>query len=494
MKYTFKRILSFSTILVYFFAFSMIDLVNQAEGIRLMNTAHAEEVYPYTQMFGITAYYSPLPGQLKYVTGSYAGDIRLNGRGTNGADGTPVYAGMIAAPKTYKFGTKLFIPGVGMSAVHDRGGAIVLGTGDNGSGPKYDRLDIWMGYGDKGLQRALRWGYQKLEVTVYGINADLDEDVLIGDFSINEKDNQEYFYIPDYYTDSVEIPSMIFKDDLWYLDQGDEVEKLQEYLNQLGYFHGDVNGYFGDETRMALYLYQKDKGLIQNIADLGAGHFGSQTRKALEETILTRKKELAPKTNLGTDDKDPDNVKKLQKLLKISGYDVIQSGIYSSRTTAAVIKFQKDSGVIASDTDWGAGYFGPKTSSALVKKLGELLEAGKVDIPVAHANEEVKDLVKNRAVLTTFMHENLSLGSTGPEVTRLQKELQSLNLLRKTPTGTYDEVTEHAIYKFQQSQGIVASKADQGAGTFGPSTRDTLNKIISSKNYYAVKIAEKAVN
>jgi len=494
MKTMLKNILSLATIVIYFFAFSMIDLVNQAQEIKLLQTAHAEEAYPYTQKFGITAYYSPLPGQLKYVTGSYAGDIRLNGRGTNGADGTPVYAGMIAAPKSYAFGTKLFIPGVGMSAIHDRGGAIVVGTGSNGDGPEYDRLDIWMGYGDKGLQRALRWGYQKLDVTVYGINPDIQEDVVIGDFSLDEKDNQEYFYIPEYYNNTVEIPSMIFKDDLWYLDKDDEVQKLQEYLDQLGYFHGDANGYFGDETRMAIYLYQKEKGIVQSIADLGAGHFGAQTRKALEETILNRKKELAPKTNLGTDDDDPDNIKKLQKLLKISGYDVIQSGIYSSRTTAAVVKFQKDSGVIASDTDWGAGYFGPKTSSALVKKLGELLEAGKVNIPTAHANEEVEKLVKNRAVLTTFMHDSLGLGDSGPEVSRLQKELKNLNLLRRNPNGNYDEVTEHAIFKFQQTQGILSSKSEQGAGAFGPATRDALNKLISSKNYYAGRIADKAVN
>ncbi len=60
----------------------------------------------YVQNFIITAYYSPLQGQEHYVTGSYAGDIYLNGNGTNGADGTEVYPGMIAAPKKYAFGTK----------------------------------------------------------------------------------------------------------------------------------------------------------------------------------------------------------------------------------------------------------------------------------------------------------------------------------------------------------------------------------------------------
>jgi len=457
--------------------------------------AHAEEAqYPYTQKFGITAYYSPLPGQAKYVTGSYAGDIRLNGRGTNGADGTPVYPGMVAAPRTYDFGIKLFIPGIGMTAVHDRGGAIVVADGDDGNGPEYDRLDIWMGYGDKGLARALAWGYQKVDVTVYGIDTTIDEDVTISDFDPSEKTNQEYFYIPQYYVEDDDLPLRLFPDDLWYLDDGKKVKELQEYLEQLGYYNGDINGYFGDETRMAIYLFQKDKGLVQTIADLGAGHFGVQTRSELEDTILNRKKSLSPKMNLGPDDDDAGNVKKLQMLLRMAGYSVSESGKYDTKTVTAVFNFQKDNDIVSSQADYGAGYFGPKTSATLTKKLDDLFEAGDINIPVAHANEEVVALVNSRAVLTPFMHNNLSLGDSGPEVTRLQTELKSLSLLRKKPTGTYDETTEHAIYKFQQIHGLVAVKTDEGAGVFGPQTRLKLNEILSSKNYYNKKIAEKSVN
>lgn len=94
---------------------------------------------PRQQTFVISAYYSPMPNQAKYVTGSYAGDIRLNGDGVKAADGSHVYPGMIAAPKSYAFGTKMKIPGVGIVAVHDRGGAIVH-SGERGN--SYDRLDV----------------------------------------------------------------------------------------------------------------------------------------------------------------------------------------------------------------------------------------------------------------------------------------------------------------------------------------------------------------
>ncbi|MBT3865093.1 hypothetical protein HOE67_03825 [Candidatus Peregrinibacteria bacterium] len=490
MKNITKSLLTIATISTYFFNFSLVDVPVQARIIR-DNVAYAKvSEYPYEHTFIITAYYSPLPGQLHYVTGSYQGDIRLNGRGTNGADGTPVFPGMIAAPKKYNFGTKMQIPGLGMTSVHDRGGAIVQAGERNMA---HDRLDVWLGYGDNGLSRALNWGVRTVNVTIHGIDNNIVEQVSIPGYSSGEKESQDYYYIPEYYEAKTPERTRLFKEDLWYLDDSDDVEELQKYLKQLGYYEGKADGYFGDETRMAIYLFQKDKGLVQSIADLGAGHFGSQTRESLEDVIFNRKEDLSPKINLGPDDTDADNITKLQKLLKVAGYTVKESGSYDTSTSNAVYAFQKDNNIVSNKLALGAGYFGPKTSAALSKKLNDLLKAGKVAIPVAHASEEVEKLVENRAVLTPFMHETLSRGTKGPEVTRLQTELASINLYRKTPNGSYDGVTEHAVFKFQQIHGIVAKKDDQGAGVFGPQTRDTMNDILSSKNYYNKKIAEKRV-
>ena len=54
-----------------------------------------------TKTFIATAYYSPTPDQAKYYTGTYAGDLALNGGSSKASDGTPVYVGMVAAPKNY---------------------------------------------------------------------------------------------------------------------------------------------------------------------------------------------------------------------------------------------------------------------------------------------------------------------------------------------------------------------------------------------------------
>src|SRR5688572_25464870 len=66
-----------------------------------------EAVAPQEIDFVLTAYYSPLPGQCCYVKGGLVADKVLNGNGTHGADGTSVYAGMLAAPPSYAFGTKV---------------------------------------------------------------------------------------------------------------------------------------------------------------------------------------------------------------------------------------------------------------------------------------------------------------------------------------------------------------------------------------------------
>lgn len=101
---------------------------------------------PEKTKFIVTAYYSPLPDQSFYLKGSYEADLRLNGNGTHGASGKAVYIGMLAGPKTYAFGTKVYLEGLGVGTVDDRGGAIV----SSGSrGYDADRLDIWMGQGEE---------------------------------------------------------------------------------------------------------------------------------------------------------------------------------------------------------------------------------------------------------------------------------------------------------------------------------------------------------
>lgn len=261
----------------------------------------------YAKTFIITAYYSPLPCQEYYVTGSYEGDKRLNGNGTNGADGTPVYPGMVAAPKSYAFGTKLHIPGVGNVAVHDRGGAIVnAGSRDQA----HDRLDIWMGYGDKGLKRALNWGKRTVDAVVYGVDAPIEEEVTLFGFDQSEKECNGVVTAvaePEYEEPVVietvvkeDRPEVVSQEVSGYFNaglelgsEGEEVRKLQEELSNLNFYRGDVSGEYDELTAHAVFKFQQSQSIVVTADEIGAGNFGPKTRGRLNEIVSSREMTLA---------------------------------------------------------------------------------------------------------------------------------------------------------------------------------------------------------
>ena len=61
--------------------------------------------------------------------------------------------------------------------------------------------------------------------------------------------------------------------------EGDDVEELQEYLNQLGYNCGKVDGDFGDNTEMALEKFQKEHALLVD------GKYGPKSHAALMKAL-----------------------------------------------------------------------------------------------------------------------------------------------------------------------------------------------------------------
>ncbi len=352
--------------------------------------------FPYDQTFIISAYYSPLKGQAKYATGSFEGDIRLNGDGVKAADGTTVYPGMIAAPKSYPFGTKMKIDGVGTVAVHDRGGAIVH-TGVRGN--SYDRLDLWMGYGDAGLKRALNWGKRTVNVTVYGIDAGIKEEVYLEGYSESEK-----YAVANTLTSNDDTTNF----------------QSQEPVNE-----------------------QK---IIQFGSTLAIGSTG-------------------------------EDVSKIQNILKDLGYyDGAINSIFDEKTQNAVMKFQIYENIVSDEYSFGAGFVGPKTLKILSTKL--------TNIPTANA-------ASYEVSIEDAFRTDLKPGDSGEEVRKLQEELKNINLLGIEPTGNYGEITEHAVFKFQQIYKLAGDLDSIGAGIFGPKTRAALNGIVAERTLVQQMIADR---
>jgi len=396
-----------------------------------------------TRTLVVSAYYSPLPGQSRYSTGTYAGDIRLNGNGTNGADGTEVYPGMLAAPKTYSFGTQVFVPGLGVGTVHDRGGAINAYEG-------YDRIDVWMGWGEEGLIRALQWGKRRIVGTVYFGGAGLENNIYLAE---------------------VEVPvSSAFVAGVGEGESGIHVHAIQKALVSAGYLEDtNVNSVYDAATVDAVYRLQLDAKLVSSTTDTAAGYFGAKTRQALEDAlegiVLTDRvvvdTELACSVdfcfNLVPGDSG-ERVQKLQTKLKELGYfDFEVTGSYGEMTTEAVRKFQLAYGVIGHEWEYGAGSFGPKTRSAL-NKLSD--------------GETVEKIVAKEE-----FSEDLKLGDAGSAVLNLQKFLQEEDLFDGEVAGYYGELTRQSVISFQTKEGLVGVTA----GVLDTTTRARMNEVVAMR-------------
>ena len=314
---------------------------------------------PGKRRFLVTAYYSPLPDQQFYFRGDFEAEKRFNGNGTNGADGTPVFPGMIAAPQNFPFGTKIFIPSLGTGAVHDRGGRIIANE-------NYDRIDVWTGHGELGLARALCWGARFVEGEILA-NGNAVPNISFAGF--DERCLQNALK---------NLPVARFAKNLQQGDSGAAVRDLQGSLIELGFLPPDFQqGEFDKLTRQAVVNFQLAFSVLANESANGAGMFGPRTRAQLRQELVAKKQReqkareiftrLFPTMSLGEESL---NVKRLQIILQDLGF-LLESptGAFDQETERAVLNFQMAHGIVPSQRTPGAGNFGPKTRAKLLAIL-----------------------------------------------------------------------------------------------------------------------------
>jgi peptidoglycan hydrolase-like protein with peptidoglycan-binding domain len=314
------------------------------------DTSFAASESSIQKTFIVTAYYSPLPDQSFYLKGNFEAEKRLNGNGTNGASGKPVFPWMIAAPKTYAFGTHIFFPGLGLGTVEDRGWAIVEAWG---KGEPYDRIDIWMWYGEDGLKRALAWGRREVQgailtdarglspVDFYGIDTG----------RVNLKQFKKAASIPVGGISSEVIAA--FADLGYNVDNGNkEAMILQFQLDHNIISSASEQGawVYGPKTRTALAEAHSRYNALQS-AELKALD-GEKSELYIERAEWERQYKTAEEKvkNLGSPkmgDKG-NNVAELQILLKSAGHFKGKiTGTMTGPTVLALKKFQKSSGIQA---------------------------------------------------------------------------------------------------------------------------------------------------
>ena len=418
----------------------------------MFSPVYAEEK-PREQTFVVTAYYSPLQNQCCYFRGSYEEEIQFNGEGIKGADQTGVYPGMIAAPETYAFGTVIDLPGVGIGTVHDRGGRIIEWA-DN-----VHRIDLWMGYGEEGLARALAWGARKVTGTVYPVGS--------------EAAPAEKFTLATFDADKSILTSIPKRDPIDVIALAEFGSKdysaklLQTSLRNLGYFTEQINGNFGPATKAALAKFLADYGLPGDGSSMNPL---SSATLAVAQTITDKN---LPVITIGTGQgTNGDNVRQVQKVLRYLGrYKGRTDGVYDQNLREAVTAFQIQAGVIKSSADAGAGRVGPATKNAIQKAWRARIVALKGKSLADKM--ELAALVKEERLPKAM----LSKGDHGKDVSLLQEFLRDLGYLAaKDVTGTFGARTESALLKYQVDKKIIVSQDARGAGVFGPATKTVVTK------------------
>lgn len=418
---------------------------------------------PAEQDFVITAYYSPLPGQCCYVRGSYEADVALNGEGTHGADGTPVYAGMAAAPSSLDFGTRIELPGIGTVTVHDRGGAIV----DKEDGSK--RLDLWVGHGEEGLARALAFGVERVRGTVYPVGSAQPAESLALE-SLPSPQGKLRSYIVAGASPSLGLLSLMIRPG----DRTFSVSLFQEALQKAGYFSDAVSGFFGPVTQRSWDAF---------LSDFGLGPASAVTSDALAtlQAAAGWKSDLAlPRLHKGSPRSD---VASVQRTLRFLGaYRGRTDGIYDDRIAAALLAFQKKQGLVGSDRDPGAGRLGPQTRRkiALLWKRAMIATRVKSLLTLRRVDELL--------VARTSAIGSLSIGDRGDDVRALQRMLADQGFFDAADiNGNFGEKTKQAVAAFQLKHELIKSDLDPAAGYVGPGTLMALRRFEQARMIRTVR-------
>ncbi len=418
---------------------------------------------PYEQEFIITSYYSPLPDQCCYVKGGLEADKILNGQGIAGADGTPVFPGMLAAPPTYAFGTKVTLNGLGTFTVHDRGGAIQeLPDGVH-------RLDIWAGYGEEGLARALAFGVQRVKGTVYPVGSLQPVTEFVFDTIPVSLDRLKQYLVA-----KSNLVAVRPKEG----DTSLSVQLLQEHLSDLGYLREAASGYFGPATKQALEAFQKDQNLD------GDGSILDQKTGA--SIMAAVKRAAADKPISGFVDQASSEAanQEAQRTLRFLGYyDGRTDGQYRDELFNAILHFQQDHQLVGTAENPGAGRIGPIT-------LKEIEHTWNRKLVALHAE---KYLLLNHVAVTIAsrgdsLQSFLEEGYGGDEVRTLQRLLVERNFFpEEEVNGYFGPLTRDAVIRYQLSMGLIKHSSDNGAGIVGPATLTALNQEEQLEHYKLVR-------
>ena len=262
---------------------------------------------------------------------------------------------------------------------------------------------------------------------------------------------------------------------LTYGDRGEEVLKVQQALDKLGYKVGKLDGSFGAYTENALRKFQKKYGLAVD------GIAGTRTRELLYEkanlassssepvTVSTPTASVSTGTvstvvspsvtAAGSDGsffggnyasiypgQSGTRVVLLQNALLQLGYPVGRvDGKYGTNTRNAVRSFQKAQKLTQD------GIAGKNTLQRMEK-----LRSGTQTTSTGSSAIVIPTTQSTAVTGTTYKEGTLALGMTGSAVTDLQTQLKTLGYYTSGIDGVFGSGTQEAVRAFQKASGLTA--------------------------------------
>lgn len=418
--------------------------------------------------FIVTAYYSPLPNQSFYLRGNYEDEIILNGEWVRWASGKKVFPWMLAAPKNYTFGTKIELEWIGLWSVEDRGWAIV------NAGKRWyehDRIDVWMGYGDEWLRKALSWWKRKVKWVVYG---KINKTPTITLSSIKWTNNT----LP-----KTNKSFNIFYTWIWKDSSKEEVESLQKFLKEVWIYEWEIDGKYNITLINNLYTFQKKYDIVNDPNDIWAGYWWIQTRKKIQKMYkdgvfnkkdIVKEKEFELFSQPISAASPEEHVKELQEFFtSIEYYDGEINGKYEDIFTT-VVDYQIEKSLIKDEKEAAAWYWWPKTRLQAKLDYETFQEKKRKEQEFIKKMENLKLESFSKADQTMKNISKLEKWDTWWEVRDLQKVLKKLWFFEEKDTAIFWEKTEDALFRYQISKELVQKKDDIWAGKVGPKTKEAL--------------------
>ena len=450
--------------------------------------------------FVVTAYYSPLENQEYYLTGDYESEKRLNWQWIAWASWKSVFSWMLAAPKDYKFWTKIYLQWLWIWEVSDRGWAIV-NAGNRWY--SYDRIDVWMGYGDEWLRRALYWGKRTVKWDFVNSNADITLDY-------------NKIASPTWATNWLRKISSIFTMWLWKWSNINSVKKLQQILTETSLYNWEINGIYNSEIIDIIYNFQIDNSLIKSWDTYWAWYWGKSTRALFLKKYLNwefdsnkelvkleeKQAEINNEIDLTIFDSAANNYNKVIELQKI----LFELDLYNWKLTwvykdiiDSIYDFQLSVWIVSwIYSPWAWSYW-PKTRASLKETYSKYLnnkeeirleqvrieekkkeeEKRKKDLEEKYKSLEEISLKKAETVMLNIW--TPKFGEISHWVRELQVTLKKLGYFENKDTAIYWNITKESIISYQIDKKLINTNNDIWAWLIWPKTRQAIKEDLKKQ-------------